>query len=193
MTDRASADVFGSGPRLFVRRPAPEDAESFISLVRASEEHYGGWAAPPATREAFMGYVARCARDDFEGMLLCRLDDGAILGAANLSQIFLGPLRSCYLGYHTGAAHARQGYMSEAMPLVLRHAFRTLRLHRVEANVQPGNVASRALIERAGFRLEGYSPRYLKVDGRWRDHERWALLREHWYLRERSRRARPPA
>ena len=68
---------------------------------------------------------------------------------------------------------------------MLRTAFRTLRLHRVEANIQPGNRASIALVERAGFRREGYSRRYLKIAGRWRDHERWALLAEEWQPRGR--------
>lgn len=63
------------------------------------------------------------------------------------------------------------------MSVVIRRAFGELKLHRLEANIQPGNVASIALVRACGFALEGYSPRYLKIGGRWRDHERWALLR----------------
>ena len=70
--------------------------------------------------------------------------------------------------------------MTEAVQLVLREAFVTLKLHRLEANIQPGNEPSRALAQRCGFELEGFSPRYLKVGGRWRDHERWALHAETW-------------
>jgi [ribosomal protein S5]-alanine N-acetyltransferase len=97
-----------------------------------------------------------------------------------LSQIFYGPLCNAYLGYWATQAHAGEGYMTEGMAGVLRHAFRKLKLHRVEANVQPGNTASIALLARSGFRREGFSPRYLKVAGRWRDHERWAILAEDW-------------
>jgi ribosomal-protein-alanine N-acetyltransferase len=70
--------------------------------------------------------------------------------------------------------------MKEGLSLTLRVAFRKLRLHRLEANIQPGNARSRGLVKSLGFGLEGYSPRYLKIGGRWRDHERWAILREVW-------------
>lgn len=83
-----------------------------------------------------------------------------------------------YLGFYAGAAHAGQGFMGEGLRLVLRHAFRRLRLHRLEANIQPGNVASKRLVRRCGFRREGFSQRYLRVFGRWRDHERWAVTAE---------------
>jgi ribosomal-protein-alanine N-acetyltransferase len=73
--------------------------------------------------------------------------------------------------------------MREGLDLALREAFSRLRLHRVEANIQPGNAASIALVSRLGFEREGFSPRYLKVRGRWRDHERWAIRAELWRQR----------
>ena len=80
--------------------------------------------------------------------------------------------------------------MTEAFALALDFAFRTLRLHRVEANVQPGNRRSLALVERLGFAREGFSPRYVKIAGRWRDHVRYAMLVENWRTqRRRVRRA----
>ena len=127
-------------------------------------------------------------------------EDDAILGFFNLSQIVARPLQSAYLGYAVGKPFAGQGYMREGIELVLRHAFVTLRLHRVEANIQPGNHASIALARGAGFRREGFSPRYLKIGGRWRDHERWAILAEDWRrptarradAADERRRTRPP-
>ena len=94
-------------------------------------------------------------------------------------------MQSAYLGYYALAPNARQGYMRDGLDLMLRYAFRTLRLHRVESNIQPANRRSIKLVRRAGFVREGYSPRYLKIDGRWRDHERWALLVEDWRARRR--------
>ena len=98
-------------------------------------------------------------------------------------QIVRRGFQSAYLGYAVGKPFAGQGYMRDGLELVLRHAFTTLRLHRIEANIQPANASSLALAKGAGFRREGFSPRYLKIGGRWRDHERWAILAEEWRAR----------
>ena len=119
-------------------------------------------------------------------MLVCRESDDAIIGFFNLSHITRGLLQSAYLGYAAGKPYAGNGYMREGIQLVLRNAFLGLRLHRVEANIQPGNRASIALARGAGFRREGFSPRYLKIGGRWRDHEHWVMLAEN---RSRVRRS----
>ncbi len=105
----------------------------------------------------------------------------------NLSQIFLGDFRSAYLGYFGFAPYEGNGYMTEGVALVLRTAFRDVGLHRVEANVRPENERSIALLGRLGFRREGYSPRYLKIGGRWRDHVRYAILAEEFRWRPSAR------
>ena len=102
-------------------------------------------------------------------------DDGDLVGVFTISQIVRGYFQSAYLGYYASARHAGKGLMRESMALVLDHAFGPLALHRLEANIQPGNAPSIALARGAGFRLEGYSPRYLLIGGRWRDHERYAI------------------
>ena len=137
-----------------------------------------GRASVPATHEQYARYLARSRRDGFVGLLIRRLSDDAILGSIEISQISRGNFQSAYLGYLIGAPFANQGYMTEALSLALDYAFDRLRLHRLEANLQPSNAASRALVRRLGFTREGYSRRYLKIAGRWRDHERWAILRE---------------
>lgn len=167
-------------PCVYLRQPARSDQDEFISLMRASRSFHRPWATAPTDVDRFSAYLADALRPDFEAMLLCRIEDGAILGFFNLSQIVRRGLQSAYLGYAVGKPFAAHGYMREGLELVLRHAFVNLRLHRVEANIQPGNAASIALAAGAGFRREGFSPRYLKIGGRWRDHERWAILAEDW-------------
>ena len=135
---------------------------------------------PPITRAQFDSLLKRSRQAGFLCFLIHRTSDRRIVGAINLSQIFLGGFRSAYLGYYIGAPYARQGYMTEALQSMLAYAFKQLKLHRLEANVQPRNVSSIALIRRAGFVQEGFSRRYLKIGGRWRDHERWAILYEDW-------------
>jgi ribosomal-protein-alanine N-acetyltransferase len=171
-----------TGRRVLIRSPRAEDEAQFTALARASRAFHAGWISPASTPQAYAAYLRRNDGADLEACLICRRDDGALVGCATLSQIFMGPFRNAYLGYWAGAAYAGQGYMTEGVGLVLAHAFRVLKLHRVEANLQPENAASRALVQRLGFRLEGYSPRYLKVAGRWRDHERWAITREEFRL-----------
>jgi ribosomal-protein-alanine N-acetyltransferase len=156
------------------------DREAFLDLSRRSRRFYRGLASPMTSASRFTKYVARSRTETFVGLLVCREEDGAIVGCVNLSEIVRGPFQSAYMGYQVFAPYAGQGYMTAALPLVLRVVFRDLRLHRVEANIQPRNLPSLALVKRAGFAREGYSPRYLKMGGRWCDHERWALTRENW-------------
>ena len=120
--------------------------------------------------------VARARREDVVTLLGCRASDEAIFGVFTISQIVRGAFQSAYLGYYGHARYANQGYMRAALDQVLNYAFGTLALHRIEANIQPANEASKALVRRCGFQREGFSPRYLKINGQWRDHERWAVL-----------------
>ena len=171
--------------RVFLRPPARADQEGFITLMRASRAFHSPWATAPTDPERFAAYLADARRADFEALLLCRTEDEAIMGFFNLSQIVRRGFQSAYLGYAVGKPFAGQGHMRDGLELVLRHAFMSMRLHRVEANIQPTNATSLALARGAGFRREGFSPRYLKIGGRWRDHERWAILAEEWRARAR--------
>lgn len=168
------------GKRVFLRFPTRRDTEEFLALNRASTRLHQGLVSPPTRPTQFDAFLKRSRRADSKCFLICRVQDRAILGSINLSQIFLGAFRSAYLGYYIGEQYSGQGYMTEAFYLILRYAFEQLKLHRLEANIQPQNVASIALVKRAGFVREGFSRRYLKVCGRWRDHERWAIIAEDW-------------
>ena len=153
-----------------------DDQDEFLELVRASVELHRPWMSLPATPEEFQSYLGRF--DDHmsaEGLLVCRRDTGAMAGHVAINSIIRGRFQSGSLAYAAFAPAAGQGYMSEGLGLVLRHAFEQLRLHRLEAQIQPGNHASLKLVRRHGFRYEGCSPELLFIDGAWRDHERWAI------------------
>ena len=164
--------------RVALRTPTLADQDEFIARMRASRALHRPWIYMPETPERYAQYVTRVEDPRAAMFLACRVEDGAIVGFLNISEIVRGPFKSAFLGYGATADFAGQGYMTEAMQLLLREAFVTLRLHRLEANIQPDNTPSIALAKRAGFELEGFSPRYLKVGGRWRDHERWAIRAE---------------
>jgi ribosomal-protein-alanine N-acetyltransferase len=153
-----------------------EDCDEFVGMVCSSHELHEPWVQPPSTTEKYATYRESRQGETEDGFLVCEIETGAIVGVINLNCIVRGHFQSAYLGYYGSAGFARKGLMSEGMQLVIRYAFEELRLHRLEANIQPSNLASIALVKRCGFRLEGFSPGYLMVAGEWRDHERWALL-----------------
>ena len=166
--------------RVVLRPPSAADEPEFIARMRASRALHAPWVSMPRTPEAYAAYLERSARATNAFYLAHRREDDAIVGFLNISEIIRGKLQSAFLGYGAVAEFAGRGYLTEALQLVLTDAFRRLRLHRLEANIQPGNIGSIALAKRCGFELEGVSARYLKVGGRWRDHERWAITRERW-------------
>jgi [ribosomal protein S5]-alanine N-acetyltransferase len=167
-------------PRVQLRTPSYADQAEFLAAMRASQDLHRPWAYPPTSPQAYDLLMQRVVDPRYEPMLACRRTDGAIVGFFNLGEIVRGYLQTAFLGYNVVAAHAGQGYMSEALQLVLARAFDEMGLHRVEANIQPGNHRSINLAKRAGFVREGFSERYLKVGGQWRDHERWAIRAEQW-------------
>jgi ribosomal-protein-alanine N-acetyltransferase len=171
--------------RVELTTPGEDDEAEFIAAMAASAKVHRPWLFPPTTREAYREYLTRLVPDRKHGFLARRISDGALVGWLNVSDIVRGALQGANLSYGGVAAFRGQGYMSEALQLVLHEAFETLDLHRLEANIQPGNAGSLALVRRAGFQLEGFSPGYLKIDGDWRDHERWALRKEAWASRRR--------
>ncbi len=165
-------------PRVYLREVDYGDRDEFLALVRHSRALHHPWAYPPERGDQFDELVARARRDDVVTLLGCRDGDDAITGVFTISQIVRGAFQSAYLGYYGHADFAGQGYMRAALELVLDYSFGALALHRIEANIQPGNAPSVALARGAGFRLEGFSPRYLLIGGRWRDHERYAITAE---------------
>ena len=169
-----------SGLRVGLRATQASDVAELAALARASRALHHPWVSPPKGRAGVQTWLAKRDADRQRSYLVCLREGGQIAGVVNLNEIVRAAFRSAYLGYYAHGAHAGRGYMREGLALVITHAFCRLHLHRLEANVQPGNAASLALVAGLGFRREGYSPRYLEVDGVWRDHERWAVLAEDW-------------
>jgi [ribosomal protein S5]-alanine N-acetyltransferase len=176
--------VTPEGNRVHLRPPRRTDQRSFIAYAKQSRALHRGWVQAPETPTAFAAYVARYHPTDAAprnvGFLVIRNEDDAIVGVINFSEIIRGAFHSGYVGYYAFAPFAGDGYMAEGFALALDFAFRKMKLHRIEANVQPANIRSLALVERLGFMREGYSRRYVKIAGRWRDHVRFAMLAEDW-------------
>jgi ribosomal-protein-alanine N-acetyltransferase len=163
------------GARVRLRVLSRDDRTEFLALARDSRRLHRPWTYPPERADQFDELYSRSRREDFVCLLSCLVETGAITGVFTISQIVRGAFQSAYRGYYAHERYAGQGLMREALEQVLDHAFGPLGLHRIEANIQPGNAPSIALARGAGFRLEGFSPRYLLIGGQWRDHERYAI------------------
>ncbi len=174
------------GRLVYLRYPEPEDLEEFVRVRRAGRAQLEPWEplAPPGFDafgvDGFRRELELRRTDSDERLLICAVDTGEIVGRLSLSGIVRGVQEQARFGYWTSPHAFGRGYMTEAVGLGLHHCFRRLRLHRVEADVQPHNIASRRVLEKNGFRLEGFSPRLVKIQGRWADHERWAITVEEW-------------
>ncbi|MGP1271968.1 MAG: GNAT family N-acetyltransferase [Phycisphaerales bacterium] len=172
--------------RTYLRFAHPADQREWCALRESSLDHLRPWeprwpngsAGQSDTR--FERLLRTQRTDHTRRFLLCARRTDAIVGMINLSHIARGPFQNAVLGYWLGAGHTGCGFMTEGLPLAIRHAFGRLGLHRVEANIMPHNERSLALVRRLGFREEGLSPNYLEIDGRWRDHLRFAMTAEDW-------------
>ncbi|MFF9622694.1 GNAT family N-acetyltransferase [Streptomyces griseosporeus] len=175
------------GPRVGIRHFTYDDGPEFTARARESKDLHHPWLFPPDSAGAYTAYAGRLIEDPTKaGFLVCEKGaergggqgDGALAGFININNIVEGGFLCGALGYGAFAHAAGRGLMKEGLELVIGYAFGPMRLHRLEINVQPGNAASIALARSCGFRLEGYSPQMLFIDGAWRDHERWALTAE---------------
>jgi ribosomal-protein-alanine N-acetyltransferase len=175
------------GPRVGIRHFTYDDGVEFAARARESKALHQPWLFPPDTPTAYTAYASRLIEDPTKaGFLVCEKAsgqdggavDGAIAGFININNIVEGGFRCGALGYGAFAHAAGRGLMREGLNLVMDHAFGPMRLHRLEINVQPRNAASIALARSCGFRLEGFSPDMIFIDGAWRDHERWAITAE---------------
>lgn len=176
------------GARALVRPPQPRDWQEWAALRALSRDFLAPWEptwpADALSRTAFLRRLRRQAEEwrDDEGFSFFVFDRATevLVGGIGLTNVRRGVAQMATLGYWVGMPYARRGYTSDATRLVVDFAFKALGLHRIEAACLPHNTASRGLLEKVGFRQEGYARSYLRIDGEWRDHVLYAILREDW-------------
>lgn len=152
--------------------------EPFLAMTNSSRDFHEPWVSPPLTVSDFAIFYERYQQPNQKCFVL--FSDDQIAGVFNISEIVRGFFQSAYLGFYAAKKLAGQGMMRHGLVLTLKEAFTTLDLHRLEANIQPNNMRSIELIKQGGFRKEGFSMRYLKINTVWCDHERWAMTIEDW-------------
>ena len=159
-----------------IREPTLQDEENFLLAMQKSVPLHHPWVKAPLTSEEFHTYIKRSQQDNQKSLIV--LKDNQIAGVFNISEIVRGCFQNAFLGFYAVTGFENQGIMSTGLKLVLKYFFEELKLHRIEANIQPQNKRSIELIKKNGFRYEGQSPNYLKINGTWCTHEHWAMTIE---------------
>ncbi|WP_067451464.1 GNAT family N-acetyltransferase [Actinomadura macra] len=175
MRAETRATFLRQGGRVALRRVAASDQEEFVGLVEASRALHRPWIVVPRTPEEFRTYLSRFDQTLAEGFVICLPRSGAIVGFVNVNEIVRHPYQRGIIGYGAFASTVGLGYMTEGVSLLLDYGFKNLGLHRIEADIQPGNTASLNLVRRLKFHREGFSRGFICIDGKWMDHERWAI------------------
>lgn len=168
--------------QLYIREPKQEDEKIFLAAMQNSKSLHHPWLKAPLTAQEFEDYLKRYQQPNQKSFLIFDQSNN-LVGVFNISEIVHGVFQNGFLGFYAVITFTGQGYMSQGLKLVLDKAFNELKLHRLEANIQPNNLSSINLVKSNGFRKEGFSPRYLKINDEWRDHERWAITYEDWQSR----------
>jgi [ribosomal protein S5]-alanine N-acetyltransferase len=172
------------GEGLYLRPAIAADYSAWARLREQSRVFLAPWEptwpSDDLTRSAFRRRLRRqaddIAADESFAFLIFDSTSDELLGGLTLGGIRRGVAQAATLGYWMGAPHAGKGRMTRAVAAVVRFGFDTLRLHRIEAACIPDNAPSIALLERNGFRREGFARAYLKINDAWRDHVLLALL-----------------
>ena len=173
--------------RLILRSLSVKDAGEVYDFRTRNAEFFKQWSPeyPPDyfSREFHCKNLIQIEADVLKGTLVqfgvyLKSDQKRIIGSVVFSNIIMGPFKSCYLGYRIDKDEINKGYATEAIIAGCEYMFKEKKLHRIEANIIPGNTASIKTIEKAGFTYEGLSKKYLKINGVWEDHLHYVLLNE---------------
>ncbi|XAT56706.1 GNAT family N-acetyltransferase [Rhodobacteraceae bacterium IMCC1335] len=171
--------------RLSLRLPEHRDFREWAKLRHESKAFLSPWepiwAPDHLSRASFTNRVYWSQRAVKNGnavpLFVFHKEAGQLVGAITLDNIRRGPSQVGTIGYWVGQQYARQGFMSEAIIAMVAHAFGALDLSRVESACLPDNLASRGVLEKAGFKYEGVAQSYIQINGRWRNHVLYAALR----------------
>ena len=162
-----------------IRGVTRQDKAIFLEAAQRSPELHTPWVDAPCTEQAFDQYVEVYSQPTHRSYLVFS-EHGVLVGVFNISAIVRGLFQSAYLGFYAFSNVSAKGCMAAGLKLVLKEAFEVLKLHRLEANIQPDNMSSIYLVKSNHFHKEGHARGYLFIDNEWRDHERWALTHEDW-------------
>lgn len=165
---------------LKLRELQPSDEAMFIEAMQASRAFHYPWIFPPVDKDSFAAYIQKYQQAQHKSLLALN-EQGQLVGVCNLNYILHSAYQSAWLSFYSVAQFAGRGLMSQALQKVLQYVFTDMQLHRLEVNIQPDNERSINLVRRNGFRKEGFSPRFMQINGQWCDHERWAMTAEDWY------------
>ena len=163
---------------IIIRESILQDEENFLSAMQKSISLHHPWVKAPLTSEEFHTYIKRSQQDNQKSLIV--LKDSQIAGVFNVNEIVRGCFQNAFLGFYAVSGFENQGIMSTGLKLVLKYFFEELKLHRIEANIQPENSQSINLVKKNKFRYEGFSPRYLKINNEWCGHEHWAITYEEY-------------
>lgn len=185
--DTPTAGAVAVGTHVLLRRLLPDDAPLLCDYYVRNREFFHPWDpvrpteffSVPGQQHMIDEAIDRETRDlGYRFAVALKADPTAIIGVIGLNNVVRGVFQNADLGFSLDQAHTGHGYMTDAVQLTIRHAFFTLRLHRLQAAVQPDNAPSQAVLQRAGFRPEGSAQRYLNIAGAWRDHLIFAITTE---------------
>ena len=184
INDTAGLVVKGDGVTL--RPPRAADHEAWAALRQRSHAYLQPWEPTwpedDLTRPAFRRRLSIYTREMEAGnawpFFIFADADQALVGAITLSNVRRGVAESGTLGYWIGQPFAGQGHATAAVRAMVAHAFDELKLHRVEAACVPANLASRRVLEKSGFVLEGQARAYLKINGAWADHLLFGIVND---------------
>jgi len=167
-------------PRVHLERPTSSREREYLDACHRSRALHRGRIAAAAAPADYRDYLERTARRSQESFFVVTTAHGQLAGVVDILDIARNVTPVGRLAYFAFVPHAGSGLMREGVARVIDVAFRELDLARLDADIEPGNRRSRALVECLGFGRGSASPVQLKIGLRWREHERWTLLRAHW-------------